>query len=846
ISQSFATEIGEVYTVSFQLAGYLAAGETINDVRVSAAGVTEDFSFDKTGALTVNDIQWETKTFSFVATTATTTIEFSSLDAISGAGPVIDDVQVFEAGAGAVTDEPLVISGIAISDVDAGSNPLTVTLSLSGTGTLDFTTGTNTGALTGISGQGTGSLTFSGSQADVTAALASSIEYTSGSGFEGTETLQIDVSDAGSAGSGGAQVDSETIEITVVSYPSSALGVWLFDDTSDSSGNARDLTLNGASLPTLTGNGLIGGGIELDGSFGSSATVNSNNAVFDFGADDFTVQVWVNLDTFNTASGVGAGYGEQVLVEKLDGDGSPGDPGWTLTYFGNSIVFGGNYDSGTPFGFQAATDPNLALSQWQQFVVTRSDDTFKIYQNGQLIGTFISTETIGTSSNPLHIGARNGGDGRNFTVDGTIDNVVIYDGAWTANDVIEQWNGGAGNDIFPGNPTNAPVILAGGTLAYTENDPATAIDSAIYVFDADDTHIEGAKVEITGNFVQGEDVLDFADTANITGNYNPTTGILSLTGSDTLANYQAALRSITYENTSDDPDSSTRTISFTINDGDTNSIPATSTINVTPENDAPFAVADTVLTNQGIGGTLYIPASILLSNDTDADGDHLAVTGASGTGTTLNGDEVEYTIAGDLSLSSEVFTYDVEDPAGSADTATVSVERGASTNANEVIGSSADEFLIGTDLSDILTGNGGNDFFGGLGGDDTITGGAGKDGILGGKGADIMTGNGDADLFVWHDGDLDNGDVDTITDFNPSEDTLDLAGLLDTAFTPGDTANYVQAVTDGFDTIVSVDSDGLANGVNFVDVVVLTGVTTGNITFVYDDASTTTTVTITS
>ena len=150
ISQSFATEIGEVYTVSFQLAGYLAAGETINDVRVSAAGVTEDFSFDKTGALTVNDIQWETKTFSFVATTATTTIEFSSLDAISGAGPVIDDVQVFEAGAGAVTDEPLVISGIAISDVDAGSNPLTVTLSLSGTGTLDFTTGTNTGALTWV------------------------------------------------------------------------------------------------------------------------------------------------------------------------------------------------------------------------------------------------------------------------------------------------------------------------------------------------------------------------------------------------------------------------------------------------------------------------------------------------------------------------------------------------------------------------------------------------------------------------------------------------------------------------------------------------------------------------
>ena len=57
------------------------------------------------------------------------------------------------------------------------------------------------------------------------------------------------------------------------------------------------------------------------------------------------------------------------------------------------------------------------------------------------------------------------------------------------------------------------------------------------------------------------------NTANITGSWNAGTGTLTLTGSDTLANYQAALRSVTYQNTSENPSTATRTVSFTVNDG---------------------------------------------------------------------------------------------------------------------------------------------------------------------------------------------------------------------------------------------------------------------------------------
>lgn len=394
-----------------------------------------------------------------------------------------------------------------------------------------------------------------------------------------------------------------TITINGESDAPDTLGTWLFDDLSDASGNGRDLTLNGASQPQFV-SGLIGGGLEFDGSFGSSATVNSNNSVFDFGASDFTVQVWVNLDGWNTAShnsGTGHPFGEQVLIEKLNGNGAPGLPGWTLTYFGDSIVFGGNMDDGTPFGFQAATDPNLAIDQWQQFVVTRSGNVFKIFQNGQEIGSFTDSGTIGTSVNPLHIGTRNGGDGRNFTVDGTMDNVVIDDRAWTTNEISAQWNDGAGTEIFP----DAPVVTAGGTLDYARYDGAVPVEPAVTVFDADDSMLVGAEVSVSGNYQQGEDVLGFVDQNGITGSFDALTGILTLSGPATLAEYQDALRSVTFRTSGTTTEGGDRQISFTVDDGETKSVVANTTVTVDPVAQITGTAGDdTVATTGGTGNDL--------------------------------------------------------------------------------------------------------------------------------------------------------------------------------------------------------------------------------------------------
>ena len=66
---------------------------------------------------------------------------------------------------------------------------------------------------------------------------------------------------------------------------------------------------------------------------------------------------------------------------------------------------------------------------------------------------------------------------------------------------------------------------------------------------------------------------------SITASYNAATGVLSLSGTDTLAHYQAVLDSVTYSSSSQNPTNfgadTSRSISWVVNDGTLNSTLAT-------------------------------------------------------------------------------------------------------------------------------------------------------------------------------------------------------------------------------------------------------------------------------
>ncbi|MEM8772430.1 MAG: Ig-like domain-containing protein [Pseudomonadota bacterium] len=91
---------------------------------------------------------------------------------------------------------------------------------------------------------------------------------------------------------------------------------------------------------------------------------------------------------------------------------------------------------------------------------------------------------------------------------------------------------------------------------------------------------------------------------------------VSISGTGTAAEYQAALQAITFSNSSDNPDLTPRSIDVAITDSNNISgNAAQATISITPTNDAPTTVADTVtdaVTNN--------PVTVdVLSNDSDVD-----------------------------------------------------------------------------------------------------------------------------------------------------------------------------------------------------------------------------------
>ena len=93
---------------------------------------------------------------------------------------------------------------------------------------------------------------------------------------------------------------------------------------------------------------------------------------------------------------------------------------------------------------------------------------------------------------------------------------------------------------------------AGNSLAYTENQAATAIDTALTVSDVDSRRLASATVSIT-NGISGRGRARFNNQTGISGSYNAATGVLTLNGTATVAHYQAALESVTFSSSSQNP-----------------------------------------------------------------------------------------------------------------------------------------------------------------------------------------------------------------------------------------------------------------------------------------------------
>ena len=168
----------------------------------------------------------------------------------------------------------------------------------------------------------------------------------------------------------------------------------------------------------------------------------------------------------------------------------------------------------------------------------------------------------------------------------------------------------------------------GGDFATTWTEgsgPVAIADVDAVLTDVDSPTLTSLTISLASLF-DGTDEVLATDTTGTSITATTGVGSLTLSGVDTLANYQKVLRTVTYDNTSDDPTTIMRSVSFTASDGIGASTLVRSFITIVATNDDPtnagtlptdVTVIEDVLSN--------VDLSAIDISDVDAQGGALTV-----------------------------------------------------------------------------------------------------------------------------------------------------------------------------------------------------------------------------
>lgn len=528
---------------------------------------------------------------------------------------------------------------ISISDVDVAAGEFEVklsapngTLSLATMSGLNFTTGT---------GAGDPTMVFTGTQAAVNTAL-NGLQFNPTASFSGATTILVQVDDQNNFGGGGPQVTIRSVAVSVGATES----LWFSGHHAVS--NAATSGLNNwdtgdvirLSDPNLafapgTSDGTFSGAIDFN-SFGSKVDV----AALHYVSNDITIGTGTTFDlqtgdvlfaigedeTLTSTNSLSVAK-EDVAVFRPDavGDYSSGQfyllledvlgkeiqaislveettilPDTTLTagtlllvddntwndVYSFTATNTGVGSSGTTTKLLDGSDIGIGAGIYGLELI-ESDTTIAgiALMSGDLLVIVESSDTVGGNSLgvsehdvfAISIASTSAGSGATsanarLILEGADLNLKNHNEHFNALTLV----------VTNLAPTATTTV---GTAGYIENDPGVVIDSGISLSD-DSTVMSGATISITGGLAAAEDELQFTSQNGISGTYITGTGVLTLTGSSSLANYETALQSVRYRNQSDTPSEATRTISFVVNDGRLSSTAVHRAVSVAALNDA--------------------------------------------------------------------------------------------------------------------------------------------------------------------------------------------------------------------------------------------------------------------
>ncbi|HWC47240.1 MAG TPA: hypothetical protein VG868_14130, partial [Casimicrobiaceae bacterium] len=301
-----------------------------------------------------------------------------------------------------------------------------------------------------------------------------------------------------------------------------------------------------------------------------------------------------------------------------------------------------NYIAGTS---AATIDGGITVSD--QDNTTQSDGTVSI-TTGFHFGDTLTFVNTNSSTFGNIVGSYNSATG---VLTLTSAGATSSDAQWSH--ALSAVTFSAGSSITPGNRTIGFAVSDGtktsavatdtvavlgpptittdpGSASFVAGDNATstpvAIDSGLSVTDGGASTLASATVAITGNFHSGEDALAFINTSsttygNIAASYSAATGVLTLNSAGataTLAQWQAALDSVTYTDTAVTPNTATRTISFTaVDTAAVTSNTATRTVTVADTDQTPVVTAAGGTTSYVVGTSATIVNSTVSVTDLD-------------------------------------------------------------------------------------------------------------------------------------------------------------------------------------------------------------------------------------
>lgn len=541
----------------------------------------------------------------------------------------------------------------------------------------------------------------------------------------------------------------------------------------------------------------------------------------DKGYDATTDSFVTNEGTFDWSPGVALPAGTVITID--------GNGGLTATNATTGAVLGTISGSAGSFNLAAAGDSIFAY----QGALTTANLIYGInfgddVASNPLDANGWNTLALGNDANESNLPdelnpALNGGINASYGNPTEIDN-GYYNGSVTtgtpaeilaaiadpANWITSDAEQGAQTFLVFAPDSGEPVLgdLETTVLSFDELGGEQNITDSLTLTDSGD--VTGATLTISAGLDAANDILNFTDQNGITGVYDAMTGVLTLSGTTTAANYQAAIRSVTYDNAFTTESTATRTVSIVVTDGPNTTAAVTRDIDFVIDNTVDGTAGPDTL--RGGFGTDVINGNDdndrLLGQDGDdtlnggAGNDQLF--GGAGADVLDGGAGMDVVFYNDATTGVE-FNVATGGTVGDATGDTyISIERFYGSSFDDVMtGDATINVFYGLNGMDTLNGEGGNDLLYGQNGNDEINGGDGVDRLFGGADMDMLYGDAGDDFLYGQAGDdfLYGGDDNDLLSGGAGDDELN-----------GDAGNDTILAGAGMDNLIGGAGDDILNG----------------------------------